>query len=81
MTPLVAPVLTPVTVSCSPLRSGSVSLVSRLPVGSVPSRPLFRPPASMAVAVSAVATGASLAPWMVMVTLAWLVAPLASCMV
>ena len=49
-----------------------------MPVGLVPAVPLAMPPASTAVAVSATATTASLAPWMVTVRVVVLVAPAAS---
>ena len=62
----VVPARMPVTVLVSPL-STSVSLVNTLPVGLVPAVPLSLPPASVAVAVLATATGASLVPLMVTV--------------
>ena len=67
---MAAPTVPPVmadTVLVSPL-STSVSLVSTLPLGSVPAVLLAVPPASVALAVSATATGASSAPWMVTVS-------------
>ncbi len=59
----------------------SVSLLSTLPVALDPGMLLAVPPASMAVFDSLVATGASLAPWMVTVICAVLFNPLASVMV
>ena len=72
--PSVPPVRTAVTVLVAPL-SGSVSLVSTLPVASAPPLPLATPPASVAVPVSSVATGASLAPVMVMLSRAAVPSP------
>ncbi|MNE83180.1 hypothetical protein D3C80_1799730 [compost metagenome] len=57
------------------LASTSVSLVSRLPLGSMPGMALKVPPASTAMAVSSTATGLSLRPEMTMVSTAELVAP------
>ena len=59
--PAVAPKLTAVTVLVSPA-SGSVSLVSTLPVASEPPEPLATPPFSVASPVSATAVGAVLLP-------------------
>jgi hypothetical protein len=55
--PATAPKLTAVTVLLSPA-SGSVSLVSTLPVAGEPPDPLATPPFSVASAVSATAVGA-----------------------
>ena len=55
--PAVAPKLTAVTVLVSPA-SGSVSLVSTLPVAGKPPEPLAMPPFSVASPVSATAVGA-----------------------
>ena len=71
------PAATPLTAFVSP-ESGSVSLVSTLPVGFVPAVPSATPPASTAVAVSVTATGASLAPWIVTVICVVEVAPAVS---
>ena len=56
--PAVAPKLTAVTVLVSPA-SGSVSLVSTLPLAGEPPEPLATPPFSVASAVSATAVGAA----------------------
>ena len=68
------------TVFVSP-ESTSVSLVRTFPVGSVPAILLFTPPASVAVAVFATATGLSLDPRMVTVSVAVDPRPPASCIV
>ncbi len=60
------PAVTPVTVMVSPM-SLSESLFRTLPVGLVPAAPLLTPPASIAVAVSTTAWGASLT----LVTVIW----------
>ncbi|MOA30673.1 hypothetical protein D3C78_1517780 [compost metagenome] len=60
------------------LASTSVSLVSRLPLGSTPGMLLKVPPASMAMALSLTAVGSSLRPTMVTVSVAELVAPVRS---
>ncbi|MNZ95203.1 hypothetical protein D3C78_1143370 [compost metagenome] len=57
------------------LASTSVSLVSRLPLGSMPGMLLKVPPASTAMALSLTAVGSSLRPRMVTVSTAELVAP------
>ncbi len=54
----------------APAVSGSVSLVSTLPAGSTPAVPLSTPPASVALAVSTTATGASLTATTEMVVVA-----------
>ncbi|MNZ80611.1 hypothetical protein D3C78_992530 [compost metagenome] len=55
-----------------------MSLLSTLPLGLVPAVVLFKPPASTAMALSLLATGASLLPRMVMVNSAMSVAPAVS---
>jgi hypothetical protein len=57
--------------------STSVSLVSTLPLGSTPADV----PASVALGVSATATGLSLAPWIVTVSVEEVVSPALSRMV
>ncbi|MNE80359.1 hypothetical protein D3C80_1769220 [compost metagenome] len=58
-----APVLMPMTCRASPSASVSLSVMT-LPLGLMPASLLSRPPASTAVAVSSLATGASLRPRM-----------------
>ena len=71
------PVRTLVTVRVSPA-STSLSLSSTEPLAWRPGVPLAVPPASMAVPASSVASGLSLAPRSVMVSVAGVAAPLAS---
>ncbi|MCY1402959.1 hypothetical protein D3C76_1136630 [compost metagenome] len=73
--PVLAPWLSEITLRLSPKASTSVSLPSTLPLGLTPGVALFAPPASMARATSSFATGASLAPWMVMFRVARSSAP------
>ena len=77
------PATIPVTVLVSPLafESTSVSLVKTLPVPFEPVVALLTPPASTASLLSTMATGLSLDPWIVIVTVATEVAPAVSAIV
>ena len=69
--PTFAPELfTSETVFVSPLASTSVSFASTSPVALLPAVPFSVPPASFALPVSSTATGASLLPWIVTVSVA-----------
>ena len=78
-----APSLAPVRIAVTtPFRAGvssrstSLSLMSTLPVALLPAVPLAMPPASKAVPLSSLATGASLTPLMRMLRTAVSVKPL-----